>query len=48
MEQESLHVWEIPLPMDTKHDNILQVAQLWSVDREGPLHIAYIVSMGRE
>ena len=46
MEQESLHVWEIPVAMDTEYDDILQMAQLWSVDGEGSLYIAYIVSLG--
>jgi len=46
MEQKSLHVWEIPVPMDTEHDDVLQVAQLWSIDGKGSLYITYIVSLG--
>ena len=46
MEQESSHVWEIPVAMDTKHNDILQMAQLRSIDGEGPLYITYVVSIG--
>jgi len=34
--------------MDAKHDNILQMAELWSIDSKSPLYITYIVSMGRD
>ena len=46
MEQESLHVWEIPVAMDTEYDDILQMAQLRSIDGEGPLYITHVVSTG--
>lgn len=48
MEQDSSHIWKISVAMDTKHNDILQMAQFWSVDRKGPLYITYIVSMGHE
>jgi hypothetical protein len=47
-EHVSLHVWEIPVAMDAKHDDVFQVAQFWSVDRKRPLYITYIVSLSRK
>jgi hypothetical protein len=34
--------------MNTKHNDVLQVPQLRSIDSEGLLYIAYIVSTGYE
>jgi hypothetical protein len=48
MEHDCSHIRKISVAMDTKHNDILQMTQLWSVDGEGPLYITYIVSVDRE
>jgi hypothetical protein len=34
--------------MNTEHNDVLEVTQLWPIDGEGLLYIAYIVSTGYE